>query len=247
MSDYIKRIYSFLLEIISFLRKNLNHLKRMRWDSKSKKFIVCYNDRTNNDLWILDVLQRKKNGFFIEAGAVDGISSSSTYVLEKYFGWRGILIEPGPMYKFLVKNRKKSICLKYTLSDRNGSEDFYYFPESKWRSCTKKNFNKNISKINEGHRHKINFPIVTMRLKSIKLSSLLDKYKAPKVIDFLSLDLEGAEFDVLKKFPFRKYDIKCICIEGPTCDHILISKGYKKVSNPYNKNPFSESYFIKSI
>lgn len=247
MSDYIKRLYYFLFRVVSSLRKNFNHLKRMRWDSKSKKFIVCYDNRTNNDLWILDVLHRKKNGFFIEAGAADGLYGSSTYVLEKYFGWKGILIEPSPMYKSLVKNRQKSLCLRYILSGRNGLEDFYYFPESKWRSCTKNNFNKNIYRINQGPNRKVNFPIVKMKLRSIKLSSLLDKYKAPKIIDFLSLDLEGAEFDVLKKFPFKRYSIRCICVEGSTCDDILISNGYEKVINPYNTKPLSESYFVKFI
>src|SRR5262249_24696590 len=50
------------------------------------------------DLWVLHETGRKRDGFFVEFGATDGISLSNTYLLERDFGWRGILAEPNPVW-----------------------------------------------------------------------------------------------------------------------------------------------------
>ena len=70
--------------------------------------------------------------------------------------------------------------------------------------------------------------------KTISLLDLLDKYNAPKTIDYLSIDTEGSEYDILSSFDFSKYKFKII-----TCEHnfteqrekifnLLTSKGYRR-------------------
>jgi hypothetical protein len=56
--------------------------------------IKYFGGDTNNDKWAIDIFNGKKQGFFVEAGALNGINGSSTYALERYFGWTGILVEP---------------------------------------------------------------------------------------------------------------------------------------------------------
>ncbi|MBU1270216.1 MAG: FkbM family methyltransferase, partial [Nanoarchaeota archaeon] len=221
----------------------LNSLKNIRWSKKAKKFISYYDLRTNNDKWVIDVLNGKKNGFFIEAGADDGLSCSSTYSLEKYLGWKGILVEPSLLYNQL-KNNRQSICINKILSDKNDFEKFMFLPMQPLFSCTKVAFVQNKRKIINAHKKK-DFPIEETNLECISLYSLLNMCKAPKIIDYLALDVEGSELKVLRKFPFEKYNIRCISVEGHECDSLLESKGYNKVSNKYNKKSYWESYFVK--
>ena len=77
------------------------------------------------DLIVLDFLKNKKNGFFIEIGASDGILLSNCYLLEKKYNWNGICIEPIP-YKFdsLQKNRKCKCINKAIFSTSNMEVDF---------------------------------------------------------------------------------------------------------------------------
>ena len=46
------------------------------------------------DLYLIDIFKDVKNGFFIEAGAHDGVNQSNTYLIEKVLGWNGLLVEP---------------------------------------------------------------------------------------------------------------------------------------------------------
>lgn len=71
------------------------------------------NAQLLQDLWVLFQTYERSNGFFVEIGACDGIFLSNTYLLEKKFGWRGILVEPNPKWhQELQKNRNCGITHK---------------------------------------------------------------------------------------------------------------------------------------
>jgi FkbM family methyltransferase len=245
----IKKIKGFLQKFFTQLKRpikcNLNQLRRLKLDKRNIRLLKYYDDETNNDRWIVDILKGREKGFFIEAGALEGTIGSSTYTLEKYFGWKGILIEPNNSFRNLLKkNRPKSIIISKILSDIKGVEKFIILPNLSGYSCTKESFLKNQEKIIRGNGGKKKFPFIEKTIDSIPLKDLLEESNCPQVIDYLGLDIEGSEFKVLKNFPFDKFKIKCISIEGDSCDKLLISKGYKKVLNKYNKKAPWESYFI---
>lgn len=172
-------------------------------------------------------------GFFIEAGACGGINGSSCYELEK-IGWNGICIEPNDnFFKKLQSNRKVS-CENCCLTDKDGE---IVFLEYEGLSCTLEAFFicKHFNKL-------MKYGIPTIK-KSMKLETLLDKYNAPKTIHFLAMDIEKSEFDVLKNFPFHKYKILAISLEGVGCEELLLSKGYIQVKNPWSCIDY-EYYFI---
>ena len=88
----------------------------------------------------------------------------------------------------------------------------------------------------------------TYEVNTISLDDLLKKYKAPKNIDYLSIDTEGSEYDILQSFDFDKYNIKII-----TCEHnytefrskifqLLTTKGYKRVYQELSKH---DDWYIK--
>ena len=212
--------------------------------------VKYFNTPTNNDKWIIDLYKGKKGGFFFEAGALDGISGSCTYTLEKYFSWGGLLVEPGEHFEKLKKNRPNSICEKLCISDKNGRELFVYSKNSGFSGIKGKLIQmekrhekrwgkpKNQWRVN-GYKEKI--------IESITFHSLLKKHKAPEIIDYVALDIEGSEYDVLKNFPFDSYKIMAISIEGDSCNELLKSNGYIQVKNKFNKDAPWEYYLLHKI
>lgn len=208
---------------------------------------IKYWNETYNDKWIIEeVFKGKKNGFYIEAGACDGKYGSSTYVLEKHFEWTGLLVEPNPKFvDILSKTRPNSICVNKGLSSFNHSGEYYHFDgrvgyngfpslnalgEDSWW----KKINNNV----ESNPQKYTVDCVT-------LESLLVANKSPKTIDYLCLDTEGSELDILKNFPFNDYKIKCISLEAPPKElvDILKNNNYTQVYNKFNDVDY-EFYFI---
>ena len=136
-----------------------------RVDLFNSRLIIYYNHLTNNDKWIIKFLKGKRKGFFIEAGAFDGITNSCTYTLEKYYGWTGILIEPSIIFNQLNKNRSKSKCVNALLGKENLKETFMFFPKAPMSSCTESNFTRHKIRVIESHNGKHKFDVVKKKLR----------------------------------------------------------------------------------
>jgi len=208
------------------------------------------NSETNNGKWIVGETNGQKGGFYVEAGAWDGIICSSTYVLAKHFGWHGLLVEPAPQYqRALPENRPESYCITGLLSDENTTETFLRFPQLHGYSCMEKLFSKFEKKITKAHEEAgTPLDIETYEVPAMTLEWALDKSNAPQMIDFISLDIEGAEYLVLKEFPFDKYYIRYICLEDPeeVLHQLLLAKGFEQVSNPFNIDAPREKYYANA-
>ena len=186
------------------------------------------------DKWIVDLTNAKTDGYFVEAGALDGIITSNTYVLEKQLNWQGICVEPiDRKFKQLIKNRK--ICENVCLYSKEGKIEFVESQTNPGWS----GINKHIQI--RKYKHDI-IPInIFKTLRNIvkkqclTLESLLDKHNAPNIIDYISLDTEGSEPEILKNFPFNKYTIMAFSIEGRYCSKLLKDKGYIQVENKFDE------------
>ena len=194
----------------------------------------------SQDLFVLSELNFKNNGFFVEFGSTDGVSLSNTFLLEKKFFWKGILAEPAKHWqKKLDKNRDVFIeknCIWHS------SNKILTFNEVGELSTIDDFSNSDLhakARVN-GKKYKV---------KTISLEDLLDKYNAPKIIDYLSIDTEGSELDILSSFNFEKYKFKVI-----TCEHnfssnrekifkLLSDKGYERKYSEISK--FDDWYVLK--
>lgn len=171
-----------------------------------------------------------KNGFYIECGANDGVNQSNTWYFEKKLGWNGVLIEPvKSVFKELKKNRnKKNFFFQKALRPIHFKEKEIELNLNENDSLTTSSQTDNIK------RKKI-------KVKTTNLNYILDKIKAPKVIDFFSLDVEGDEFYVLKGVNFKKYTFKFMLIE---CNKIsklkkfLMKHEYQYVAKLSNGNDY---------
>lgn len=224
-----------------------------------------FNNSTNNDQWIIrEVFPGKKNGFFVECGAVDGIGGSSCYALERYLGWNGICIEGHPKHIQNLKRNRKAKCLNVLLSNVDKKDHLYvYFENNEQRSravASREEYYAMLEKFHEEYKNqqetlspkrkhaleRMLSKSELLKIKSSTLETVLNKCNAPKIIDYLSIDIEGYEYNVLKNFPFDEYKIMALSVEGGSCDDLLISKGYKHVKNPYNIDRYFENYFLHS-
>lgn len=181
------------------------------------------------DLFVLKYLDYKERGYFVEFGAADGISGSNTYLLEKNYGWKGILAEPArTWHEALRRNRCSVIDCRCVWRQSGAQIDFLetdwplLSTASEFRDSDEHGFYRK----NEASRYKV---------ETVSLNDLLEQNKAPERIDYLSLDTEGSELSILSAFDFSKYRIEVI-----TCEHnfssertliqqLLKSKGYRLV------------------
>jgi FkbM family methyltransferase len=173
-------------------------------DKKFKKFILYLiknhkfsHSQIFQDIFVYFFSNFKKKGFFIEIGAADGINISNTYMLEKKFHWKGIVSEPNPVHKLSNLMNRKAILDTNIIGHKDYDKKIFYINENSYNSSVKKNikFKKKVT------------------LRAISLNSLLKKYKSPKTIDYISIDTEGNEYNILKNFNFKKYNINIFTIE----------------------------------
>ncbi len=179
------------------------------------------------DLEVIKCYKYKSNGFFVDIGASDGIEISNTYLLESRFSWRGICCEP-ILSKFekCVKNRKNSICYNEAVYNQSGLEISFDIANNDAHFS-------GISEHIDCHKPFVDSNSTTIKVKTISLTDVLDNANAPLFIEYMSLDTEGSEFEILKNFNFEKYTFGLIDVEHNYIEprrseikNLLLSKGY---------------------
>ena len=202
------------------------------------------------DLAIDQYLKKKDKGFYVDIGAHHPIQRNNTQLLFKR-GWEGINIDVNQfsidLFNFL---RPKDLNLLTAISDQEGEVIFYYQKLfSQLNTTDKKIANESFSG---------NFKERLVKCQTIQ--NILDhsRYKGKK-IDFLNIDVEGAEMKVLKTLRFEIYDPGIICIEilgyrdldsnereikikNDEIYEYLISKNYRKV---WSGSSYCSHLFIK--
>ena len=181
------------------------------------------------DLWVLSQMQFKRDGFFIEFGATDGIVLSNTYLLEKYFGWKGLCAEPNPTFFERLKVNRKCLTSNRCIAERSGDEVEFIFADEYGGIADYADHDSHSQK-----REAYETLSGTTRLTTISLEDFLLEHNAPSTIEYLSIDTEGSEFDILKSFPFDRWDIRLITVEHNFTDNreklfdLLTRYGYKR-------------------
>jgi FkbM family methyltransferase len=196
------------------------------------------------DLEVLKFYHNKKNGFFIEIGASDGITLSNTYLLETKYNWKGICVEPIPKkFELLSKNRPNSLCCNkavYNKSDKNVIFDI----------ANNYDLLSGISANIDSHKHEVDCNKTQITVTTISFNDLLEIVKAPLFIDYLSLDTEGSELEILKSVNFKKYTFGLIDVEHNYVEprrtqirNLLKSNGYEYI----RENSWDDCYKHKSV
>jgi hypothetical protein len=172
------------------------------------------------------ILKEKRDGYFVDFGATDGVGYSNTYVLEKMFGWNGIACEPNRDYIVsLMVNRNCNVDSSCVYGKTDDTVTFCQTDNGDLSTIKKYLNNDHMSE------HRKNY--IEYNVKTISLDDLLEKYDAPTTIDYLSIDTEGSEYEILKNYSFNRM-FKIISVEhnwNSNRDNIyklLSSKGYER-------------------
>lgn len=183
------------------------------------------SSQLGQDLLAVAALDGKRDGFFVEFGAGDGELLSNTNLLEKRFGWKGILAEPDPA-SFAKATLARNCVVDPRAVTGSTGEVRLFQPNGLYGSLVPP------EPIEEVNNHED--PLITV--ESVSLEGLLAAWNAPHQIDFLSIDIEGGELDVLRDFDFNAYKFGLITVEHNydevkrvKIQSILERAGYRRV------------------
>jgi FkbM family methyltransferase len=217
--------------------KHLFQIEKYKYKFKHHGKYISTN---GSDKWIIEeVFKHKKGGFFVECGAYTGAKKSNTFLLEKFYKWSGICIESNPAYFKKLKQARNCICLKECIDGEEGEVDFLCYKTT--GGIVSDNTDNDHTVVNEKLSvNENNHKIITVKTKT--LQQILKENNAPKIMEFLVLDVEGAETRIMRKFPFNEYRFLTMVIEKPTSEleNYFIQNGYRIVK----KDPERDTFYI---
>ena len=200
------------------------------------------------DIFVAANTKKNKKNFFVEFGATDGVLISNTHLLEKELNWNGILIEPASIWHDNLEKNRDCIIDKRCIYSKSGEKLKFLVVESNKKAEPGLS---SLEKFANNGDWASNLRINNSReelVETITLEKLLDFYNAPNTIDYMSIDTEGSELDIIQNFDFKKRKIKIITIEHnyhrnrEKIFKILTSNGYKRVHKDLSK--FDDWYIL---
>jgi FkbM family methyltransferase len=160
---------------------------------------------------------RKRGGFFVEAGAYDGFIQSNTYWLERFRGWRGVLVEPVPhLFARARRVRRQSRVVNCALVPDDHKEPTVTLRYGGLMSVVKGargGADDEERHVRAGDMFGLDDVAYDISVPARTLTSVLEEAQAPREIDLLSLDVEGFEADVLRGLDLDRFAPRLIVME----------------------------------
>ena len=181
------------------------------------------------DLWVVWETGYREGGCFVEFGACDGVFLSNSLLLERAYGWQGVVAEPNPVYhQALEANRTCRVDRRCVWTKSRKTVKFRAVAEPEYSA---------MADVDPADHHELSgrrdrFDLV--KVETVSLIDLLKQAKLPKRIDYLSLDTEGSEYDILDAFDFDAFDVRLITVEHnytarrADIERLLTAKGFRR-------------------
>ena len=201
----------------------LSPIKKKYLDRYSLKIYA----QDGEDIILKEFLAHTKKCFYVDIGAHHPQRFSNTYLFYKK-GWKGINIDAMPSsMKLFNRFRKRDINLEIGISEKESILTYYMFNEPGLNGFSKE--------LSEERNTNTPYKIINKKeIKTFPLSVILDKYLSEnQKIDFMNIDVEGLDFEVLKSNNWKKYKPEFILIEigKRTINEILSDPIYKYILN----------------
>ena len=230
------KIYSELLEQVPNVYANSNEhafrgaIRQKIWNCE--KFFF-WNEKYTSQAGQDKIIKKKffdgkKNGFFIEIGAYDGIIGSNCYHFERFLNWDGIAIEPSNVQFEKLKRNRKCKVLNNAISDEVKEVEFIEVTEglTQMSGINDSSFKKNINIISNNQPSKTK----SISLKTITFDEIVPKNRD---IDYLSIDIEGGEMNLLKSIDFKINNIKVVSVENNIPKEQNFKNFFEKINFKY--------------
>ena len=213
-----------------------------------------YSQIGQDRYYVEKIIKRRRNGIFLDIGAHDGVTFSNTYYLEKNLGWTGLCVEPNPSsYDKCIRNRTCNVVNKAILEGQKGKAEFI-IPEGEGKVeggleqlCALKGHVRDKSL-----RHDFATQYSKQSTIMVDTTSIMDLLNEHQMyaIDYMSIDVEGYELDILKGIDYEKVKVRFLTIEHGNdegyrkeiCD-FLASKGYER----HRENKWDDEYMLKAL
>jgi FkbM family methyltransferase len=207
-------------------RRNNPNAERLRAHRK-----LTYGDQKGQvDFLVNNVLNYERNGlkrdgFFVDLACADGVTINNSYFLERWLNWTGLLFEPNPGFWPSVRKNRNSKLIPKCVSDRAGQTVRFRTDNGMLGGIVSDDTDNNSAVRGDEFAQ-----ASIVDLETTTLMAELVAEGAPDLIDFLSLDIEGAEYLALRNFDFSRFRFRCAAIERPTpeLDILLDSNGYRQ-------------------
>ena len=213
---------------------------RLKWSSKTKMEVLKESrSESGQDLFAILASDFKEGGVFLEFGAYNGIDFSNTLLLERRFGWTGLLVEPVPRSFKEILNNRSSLAIHGAVTPTDTHRVLVY--EEPAANLSKMSaLSTRPKSIRKGVEHWV---------PGLSINTLMRDHLLRKEIDFLSVDVEGFELSILETIDFDYFKFGAICVEHnflPTAEalrKLLEENGYVVLFEEFSGNDF---WFVHS-
>lgn len=190
--------------------------------------------RMGQDIFIAELLGQKRGGVFVDIGASDGVTLSNTAHFERELGWTGLAVEPIPEVFGRLSANRKCALFNGCVTDREGTQSFSeVVAESHMLSGLS-------AKMDPRHARRIRRRIAReggATLREIEVTCMtwpaILAAHGISAVDYLSLDTEGGELDILKTIDFGATPVRVISVENNYFGHdihdYLCARGFRRV------------------
>ena len=172
-----------------------------------------YFSQAGQDRFVDRLLAGKTGGVFVDIGGYDGVTGSNTLFFEIFRGWSGLLVEPSPNQLKLAQSVRRCPCLGTAVAGQAGPADFMEITRGFTQmSGFLDSYDRDLlARVRGDARHRE----VIHKLDKKPLGDVLEAQNLGR-IDYLSLDVEGGELDILRNFDFSAFEIDIWSIENNT-------------------------------
>jgi len=203
---------------------------------------IYYSKNNEDEYYIKNIINYKKNGIFLDIGAYDGITYSNTYYLESILGWSGICVEPYYInIEKCKKNRKTIICNKIIYEKSDIDIDLIMLSNNN-NNIQLGNINGQLKITNLDISKYSNIDLI--KVNTININDLLNNYNIHN-IDYMSINAYSYELNILKMIDYDKNIINYINvihneIHQQDIYDFLITKSYKR----HKTNKLNDEYIL---
>lgn len=189
-----------------------------------------YPSQAGQDRYLdTEIFREKRDGVFVEVGGFDGITGSNCLFFELFRDWRGLIVEPSPDLAAAIRDIRRVPCIEAAVAAEAGSAPFISVENGYTQmSGLARSYDPDIlSLVRENSDHQeTELEVATRPLADILGANDL------QTVDYISLDVEGAELEILSGFPFDDFDVTAWSVENstrnPKIPELMECAGYRR-------------------
>jgi FkbM family methyltransferase len=195
---------------------------------------VIYRSQYGQDKFVIEeVFRGRRDGVFVDVGAYDGITFSNSCALERHYGWTGLCVEPLPHVFARLRRARSCACVRAAVGTMPGDR------EMTWVEGDSEMLSGLSDTYVAPHRDRIARETAAnggarriMKVQCRRLDELLAQHGIRRV-DYLSVDVEGAELEVLASIDLQRMGVECLTVENNYEDErigsFLGERGYERI------------------